>query len=104
MSHARTETEKVEAVTQFSNHLETARNKRQFYLDCTIQAKEELDRCNLNLDTGEPCSVDLHKVLYTFDFPQRILIPHLCIVNNNAFIDIVSHLGYRCCYNKAEKK
>ncbi|XP_070545908.1 uncharacterized protein [Ptychodera flava] len=78
VSHARTEVEKVEAVTEFSRHLETAKQKREFYLNCTKQAKEELDNQVANdCENGDPCSVNLHKVHYTFDFAQSILIPHL---------------------------
>ena len=71
------EQEKLDASTALREHVEAAQRERMYYVSRTTAAKEELDHADdLTPPPHRPCSKDLTKVHYTFDFAQNVALPH----------------------------
>ncbi|KAJ8317541.1 hypothetical protein KUTeg_005445 [Tegillarca granosa] len=74
---ARTENEKLEAITEFQQHITSAQNERDVYKACIMRAKEEISAIGVR-PSGivPPLSTDFKHVHYTFDFSQSVNLPH----------------------------
>ncbi|KAJ8315738.1 hypothetical protein KUTeg_007888 [Tegillarca granosa] len=74
---ARTENEKLEAITEFQQHITSAQNERDVYKACIMRAKEEILAIGVR-QSGivPPLSTDFKHVHYTFDFSQSVNLPH----------------------------
>ena len=73
------EQEKLDACDALWEHVKAAQRERQHYIATTTAGKEELDGANLaDLEPppNRPCSKNLTKVHYTFDFAQNVCLPH----------------------------
>lgn len=68
--------QKAQALSSFSNHLQHAQRERDYYQQCTAAAFEELNASPIAAPPHCPCSRDLVKVHYTFDFAQMLQLPH----------------------------
>ena len=77
VNDAVTEEEKTAALAAFTAHLHNAKMERDKYKQCTEDAKKELEEADqLTAPPYAPCSNDLRKSNYTFDFAQQVLLPH----------------------------
>ena len=71
------EAEKLAACQALSQHVQAAQAERDHYRQLTQEAVEELRDYALGTPTPHsPCSSDLKKVHYTFDFAQNVSLPH----------------------------
>ena len=69
--------EKTAALAAFTAHLVNAKMERDKYKQCTEDAKKELQEADQqSAPPYAPCSNDLRKSHYTFDFAQQVLLPH----------------------------
>nr|XP_034309101.1 uncharacterized protein LOC117683615 [Crassostrea gigas] len=72
-----TEEIKLQLTQRLMNHVEQAKQERDFYKLCTEKARVELQ--NVERPHGkylQSCSMPFTEVHYTFDFSQYITIPH----------------------------
>ena len=84
LAEARTEADKVEQASAYTNHVTDAMQHRVRYLQDSEDARCELEAAGLlDIDTSSaaytvpaPRSAELHKVHYTFDYSQPITLPH----------------------------
>ena len=70
------EQQKAVALASFSDHLQHAQRERDHYQECTTAAAEELRGAAIAAPPQRPCSRDLTKTHYTFDFAQLLQLPH----------------------------
>ena len=72
-----TEEAKLIATTDLSCHILLAQKEREFYKQKTTEAKRELEVHGAPAaPPHNPCSNNLKKVHYTFDFAQNVSLPH----------------------------
>ncbi|XP_069140941.1 uncharacterized protein [Argopecten irradians] len=75
---ATTETDKMEATTDFANHISSAQMERDYYRErcqAAIAGLRDHPKSNVAIP---PASLDLDDVHYTFDFAQSVLLPTHC--------------------------
>ena len=77
VSAADSEEGSLAACRALADHIHDAQREREFYCEKTQEAKDELaDFALLEPPPVRPCSRDLHKPHYTYDFAQNVLLPH----------------------------
>lgn len=77
ISSAVTEAQKLAASEAFLSHLHAAQRERENYIQKTKDAKEEMDQLGaIEPPPNPPCSTNLRKVHYTFDFAQNVSLPY----------------------------
>lgn len=76
VSIARTENDKLNATTNYINHLKVADTEHQLYKTCIIKAREEYQETQIQIGRYEPCTNAIYHAHYTFDFSQAVFIPH----------------------------
>ena len=77
VSTAGSEEASLTACTALADHIHDAQREREYYHEKTLDAKAELsDFALLEPPPVQPCSRNLCKPHYTFDFAQNILLPH----------------------------
>lgn len=84
VSLALTEEEKIECTTDFQVHIEDAQAEYDFYKLTTNLAKTEYDFFKADQQISEhsyglcplPCSREMTKCHYTFDFAEQLHLPH----------------------------
>ena len=75
---AREEAEKLEAVREFTAHIDAVQAERNFYRDATKASHQELSLLpTVPAPPCPPCSQPLRDVHYTFDFAQQVPLPHM---------------------------
>ncbi|XP_062616042.1 uncharacterized protein LOC134277748 [Saccostrea cucullata] len=68
---------KLKLTKRLTDHLDQAKQEREFYKECTANAREELkDAEKPHGKYLQSCSVPYENVHYTFDFSQYVTIPH----------------------------
>nr|XP_022302539.1 uncharacterized protein LOC111110356 [Crassostrea virginica] len=68
---------KLELTQRLIDHIDQAKQEREFYKECTTRAKEELQNAEKPHGRYLPsCSAPYENVHYTFDFSQYVTIPH----------------------------
>ena len=77
VQQAVSEEEKLATCDALAHHVHGAQRERENYITVAKDAKAELDAFPaLEPPPHRPCSVDLRKVHYTFDFAQNVSLPH----------------------------
>ena len=78
IKEARSEDDKLKATQIFSDHLLYTKTEREWYNSCVEEARQEMEASPPGPSThpAVPCSADLRRVHFTFDFSQCVHIPH----------------------------
>ena len=71
------ECDKLEMTQKLVTHLEVSREEREFYKQCTQNARDELGEVESPVNKYQtPCTTDYDNIHYTFDFSQYVTLPH----------------------------
>ncbi|XP_060577599.1 uncharacterized protein LOC132734769 [Ruditapes philippinarum] len=71
------EMDKLEAANDLREHIQDAQRERQVYRQTIEEAREEMRHTSVTVNRpAQPCTSDLSKVHYTFDYSQNVTIPH----------------------------
>ena len=75
-----TEEDKREHTEAYNNHVQKARDEREFYNACIKTSAEELASLpEVPSGPQQPCSQEFKNTHYTFDFAMSFTLPHQCL-------------------------